>query len=74
MSDEDLRSLLHKQRCTEALDLLLDRYRGKVFPLVYSILREAARAEEVTQDVFLKMWHALPDYDGRASISTWLYT
>jgi len=27
-----------------------------------------------TQDIFLKMWQILPDYDGRASISTWLYT
>jgi len=41
---------------------------------VYSILKEAAKAEEVTQDIFLKMWQVLPDYDGRASISTWLYT
>ena len=41
---------------------------------MYSILKEAAKAEEVTQDIFLKMWQVLPDYDGRASISTWLYT
>jgi RNA polymerase sigma-70 factor (ECF subfamily) len=74
MSDEDIRTLLHKHRCAEAFDLLLNRYQGKVFRLVYSILKEAARAEEVTQDVFLKMWQVLPDYDGRASISTWLYT
>ncbi len=35
---------------------------------------DAGRAEEVTQDVFLKLWRALPAYDGRASPSTWLYT
>jgi RNA polymerase sigma-70 factor (ECF subfamily) len=28
----------------------------------------------VTQDIFLKLWQVLPDYDGRASLSTWLYT
>lgn len=74
MSDEDVQSLLYKRRCTEAFNLLLDRYQEKVFRLVYSILKEAARAEEITQDVFLKMWQVLPDYDGRASLSTWLYT
>jgi len=37
-------------------------------------LRDTARAEEVTQEVFLKLWQALPDYDGRASPGTWLYS
>ena len=37
------------------------------------ILRDSGRAEEVTQDIFLKLWRALPLYDGRAAVSTWLY-
>ena len=74
MPDEDVQSLLRKRLCTAAFELLLCRYQGKVFRLVYSILKEADRAEEVTQDVFVKMWQVLPDYDGRASLSTWLYT
>ena len=37
-------------------------------------LRDRGRAEEVTQDIFLKLWRALPAYDGRAAASTWLYT
>ena len=74
MTDEDVQSLLRKHLCVAAFELLLDRYQGKVFRLVYSILKETARAEEGTQDIFLKMWQVLPDYDGRASLSTWLYT
>jgi RNA polymerase sigma-70 factor (ECF subfamily) len=74
MTDEDVQSLLRKDLCAAAFDLLLDRYQEKVFRLVYSILKATARAEEVTQDIFLKMWQVLPDYDGRASLSTWLYT
>jgi len=38
------------------------------------MLKDAGRAEEVTQDIFLKVWRALPAYDGRAAVSTWLYT
>ena len=38
------------------------------------MLQDRGRAKEVTQDVFLKVWRALPGYDGRASPSTWLYT
>jgi DNA-directed RNA polymerase specialized sigma24 family protein len=26
----------------------------------------------VTQEIFRKLWQALPDYDGRASLGTWL--
>jgi RNA polymerase sigma-70 factor (ECF subfamily) len=37
------------------------------------MLNDAGRAEEVTQDIFLKLWQALPAYDGRAAPSTWLY-
>ena len=37
-------------------------------------LKDRGRAEEVTQDIFLKMWQVLPAYDGRAAPSTWLYT
>ena len=68
--DQDVQILLRERHCAAAFELLLDRYREKVFRLVYSILKEAAKAEEVTQDVFLKMWQVLPDYDGRASLST----
>lgn len=74
MTDEDVQSLLRKRCYAAGFDLLLDRYQTKVFRLVFSILKEAAGAEEVTQDIFLKMWKVLPDYDGRASLSTWLYT
>jgi len=74
MADEDVQSLLRERRWAAALELLLDLYQQKIFRLVYSILNDAAKAEEVTQDIFLKMWQVLPHYDGRASISTWLYT
>jgi len=74
MTDKDVQNLLRRHRFASAFELLLDRYQQKVFRSVYSILKEAGRAEEVTQDVFLKMWQVLPDYDGRASLSTWLYT
>jgi RNA polymerase sigma-70 factor (ECF subfamily) len=40
--------------------------------MALTIVRDAGRAEELTQDVFLKLWRALPAYDGRAAVSTWL--
>src|SRR4051812_25104694 len=72
--DEDVQHLLQKQQYQKALEQLLDRYERKVFRMALTFLKDRARAEEVTQDIFLKLWQALPDYDGRASPGTWLYT
>ena len=65
--DEDVRQLLQERRYPQAIEQLLDRYESKVFRLALMFLRNPARAEEVTQDVFLKLWKALPAYDGRAA-------
>jgi RNA polymerase sigma-70 factor (ECF subfamily) len=72
--DEDVQQLLQRRRYQEALEQLLDRYEQRVFRMAVMMLRDAGRAEEVTQDVFFKLWRALPSFDGRAALSTWLYT
>jgi RNA polymerase sigma-70 factor (ECF subfamily) len=72
--EEDVQALLRNGRHPPAFEKLLDLYETKVFRLVFLYLRDHARAEDVTQDIFLKVWRALPDYDGRASPSTWIYT
>ncbi len=42
--------------------------------LAFSIVRDAALAEDLSQTIFVKVWQALPKFDGRAALSTWLYT
>jgi RNA polymerase sigma-70 factor, ECF subfamily len=66
--------MLLERRSAPAFEFLVCRYQQKVFRLAYSILHDSASAEDVTQDAFVKMWQVLPDYDGRASLSTLLYT
>jgi RNA polymerase sigma-70 factor (ECF subfamily) len=72
--DQDVQDLLREGRRREALEQLLERYETKVFRMAVAFLKDRARAEDVTQDIFLKLWQGLPDYDGRASPGTWLYT
>jgi RNA polymerase sigma-70 factor (ECF subfamily) len=71
---DEIRRLLERRKFREAFELLLDGYEKKVFRMAVTMLRDTGRAEEVTQDIFLKIWQALPGYDGRAAPSTWLYT
>lgn len=72
--DDDVQDLLRRRRYADAFEQLLNRYEAKVFRLALALLRDAARAEDATQETFLKLWRALPDYDARASPGTWLYT
>ena len=72
--DDEIQRLLARRQYDVALERLLDRHEQQVFRMAVMILRDTGRAEEVTQDVFLKLWRALPAYDGRAAPSTWLYT
>ncbi len=72
-ADADVHARLHAKQYREALSLLLPRYRDKVFRLCFSMLRDRALAEDVTQEIFLKVWRALPGYGAQASLSTWIY-
>lgn len=70
--DRDLVELLGRDP-RAAFTLLLERYQVKVFRLAYSILGNHALAEEAAQEAFVRVWKALPRYDGTASLGTWLY-
>lgn len=72
-ADADIHERLQAKQYRDALGLLLPRYRDKVFRLCFSMLRDRTQAEDVTQDIFLRVWRALPGYNAQASLSTWIY-
>ncbi len=59
----------------EALSELMGRWSRPVYSLAFRILRSAEAAEEVTQDVFLKVWrHASVFEEQRGAFSSWVLT
>ena len=72
-TDAEIIQLVQAGRGQEAFDRLVPAYRRRVFGLAYGILRDRAAAEDLAQEVFVKLWQALPRYDGRAQLSTWIY-
>ena len=72
--EDDIQQRLAAQQYSAAFELLLERFKDKVFRLAFSMMRNETQAEDVAQDVFLKIWKALPGYHGGASLSTWIYT
>jgi RNA polymerase sigma-70 factor (ECF subfamily) len=73
MEDKDILGLLEAGRYSEAFAPLLECFKGKVFRLAFSILRNETHAEDAAQDVFVKIWKGLPACHGGASLSTWIY-
>jgi RNA polymerase sigma-70 factor (ECF subfamily) len=74
LTDGRLIELVRAERRDEAIELILKAFRRKAFGLAYSFLHNREAAEDVAQEVFIRVWGALPTYDGRASISTWIYS
>jgi RNA polymerase sigma-70 factor (ECF subfamily) len=72
--DADLLAALARGDRRAVLEGLMERYRQKVMHLAVSIVRDQALAEDMAQTTFVKVWQALPKFDGRAALSTWLYT
>ena len=71
--DADIHAHLQAGRHRAAFEAVLPRYRERVFRLALSILRDSAAAEDAAQDVFARLWRALPGYNGTAALSTWIY-
>ena len=58
---------------TQAYTFLVNRYKDMVFTLALKMLRDREEAEEVAQDVFVKVYEKLSKFKGEAKFSTWLY-
>ena len=52
---------------------LVDIYSERVYRLALKILNDPQDAEDILQETFLKAMRALPSFEGRASLSTWIY-
>jgi len=52
-----------RRRDREALSVFFDRYARRVYDVAYRMLGERAAAEDVTQEVFLRVWRAADKLD-----------
>lgn len=57
----------------DLFEVLVERYRLRLFRFVQRFTNDAEDARDVTQDVFLKVYGALDSYDSKYKFSTWLF-
>jgi RNA polymerase sigma-70 factor (ECF subfamily) len=57
----------------EAFAAVVTRYRSRVFGMILRTVGDRGRAEDLAQDVFLRIYRGLAYFQGRAKFSTWVY-
>src|SRR5262245_35321314 len=57
----------------DAFRELVDRYKDLVFALIARTVQDRGRAEDLAQEVFLRVHRGLPYFRGEARLSTWIY-
>ena len=73
--EEDLQLIQKVLRGEQAaFRQLVERYQDYVFTISMKVLNNRERAEEVAQDVFIKVYRMLGTFQQKSRFSTWLYT
>jgi RNA polymerase sigma-70 factor (ECF subfamily) len=68
-----LRCQEHGQYDDRPFQELMQRYQALIWRVCYSSLHNPQDAEDLTQEVFLKVYRSLPKFEGRSSFKTWIY-
>lgn len=56
-----------------AFNEIVGRYKNKIYNYVYRMVGNSEDADDLTQEVFVKMYLALDSFRNQSSLSTWLY-
>jgi RNA polymerase sigma-70 factor (ECF subfamily) len=59
---------------TEAFEVLVRRYRDRVYRVAFRLVGDRYTAEDIAQDALVAAWRALPDFRRDAAFSTWLHS
>lgn len=57
----------------QAFTLLLERYQERVFRMSMGFVHHKEEAEDLTQEIFIKVYQHLPRFSGESAFATWLF-
>lgn len=74
-SDPDVILMLEFQKGNKAsFEALMRKYYGRVLNFVYRFVNNRDMAEDITQDVFVKIYKSASGYKPKAKFQTWVFT
>lgn len=74
ISDEDAVDQYILTQNQKYFDVLYSRYSSKIFGKCLSILKDEEKAEDATQEIFVKILLNLSKFGGKSKFSTWIYS
>jgi len=72
MTDEQLVEQVRQGR-SEAYRVLIERHKSYIYTIIYRMVEHKETAEDLTQDVFMKLYRTMANFRGDAKFTTWLY-
>ena len=75
LSDEELVARCQKELPgnTRSYEELVRRHMHRVYSIAYRVVSHKEEAEDITQEVFVKVYHGLKKFEQQSSFSSWLY-
>ncbi|HEY2493371.1 MAG TPA: sigma-70 family RNA polymerase sigma factor [Paenibacillus sp.] len=75
MEDLTDEQLIHeiRQGHSEAYRILVDRHKSYIYTLIYRMVEHHETAEDLSQEVFVKLYRSMGLFRGDARFTTWLY-
>jgi RNA polymerase sigma-70 factor (ECF subfamily) len=73
-SDEELSEIFNTTNKKDGVfSEIMYRYQEKVYWLIRKMVLDHDNADDLTQDVFVKVYHKLADFRGQSQLYTWIY-
>ncbi|MCX5825498.1 MAG: sigma-70 family RNA polymerase sigma factor, partial [Deltaproteobacteria bacterium] len=72
LSDEELMARIAGSDA-QAFEILVRRHQRHILNLLYRTIGDRTQAEDVAQEVFLRVWRAAEDYEPKSKFTTWVY-
>lgn len=74
ISDEELVSQYIQTRKESYFETIYDRYEKRIYAKCISMLKNEAKAQDATQDIFIKVLLNISKFVGKSRFSTWIYS
>lgn len=75
LSDPDVILMLKfKEGSAAAFEEIIDKYQKRVINVIYRLVPDKHEADDLAQEVFLRVYNYAKSYVPKAKLSTWIYT
>ena len=73
MTDKEILALYRSGETQKAFNMIVEAYSERMYWHIRSLVCSHEDADDLVQDVFVKIWAGLPSFRAEAQLSTWLY-